>query len=896
MVAQLLPWADGDLTHLETGALQALISLWELAPDLGAAVAQYPWVADGVDRDEEYSSLFSLAAVAGSDVELGRRAAPLVAGGAGRDEVDALYALDTLARWDTGFTGQALQRLTSRGRDLDRYLLQSLSRIADSYPEDFERLTTRPWFTDGLNDEEMALSVALETIRSTTTDDAYTSRDLFNDLIRSYFMQSVTVSLPQAGDVNIWVFQTEPFPPGEDLPAVIGDTARLSERLLGASFPTTDVILLVGTSVIGSHAHSYMQLPRGPDGVRFLPHETAHYYLLSRSSPPWFAEGGANFIEAYVRDRTGVESFKERRALVSQRVQEVCKDNLGLANIQQLVDFLPDANPGFGLGQSERDKANRCVYEWGELLLTEFFETFGEETAGAALGGVYELYEARGRLASEADVYEVFLANAPSGSEERVRELYRRVHGGPFTAPLPDPVPVQEPLVSRIAEALSWAGDPPDDHHARVLESLAALWRIDAGLGATVAQYSWVADGVYRIEAAAVSDLAGITAIDPEMGRLVAGYPWVIDYPGFLEQSSLNSLLRLRTVSPSGRLAASYAWVADHIRNNERRLLGLLASAAEARPGVAMTLLTLPWASDSSSLAEEFSRQDALEALARIALQDGEALRQTLALPWLADGLNEDEESVLGVFAEVAEADAELFKDVVGLPWVEDGIDAEEGVRIAHLSHILREDRGLGRRVAGFTWFIDGVDDNESIGPFAGLAEHNPALANRMVDYGWIVDGLDRNESLALSNLSRTARVDPALAGRVAGYSWVADGMGANEPSTLQSLRAIAVLDATLASGIAAYAWFTDGITGGEFQATLFLFRIVRENVELSQRIAGYTWVADGIIEAEVTGLRHLDRIAQSDLVLAEQVAGYPWVVDGISQEEAERLASLAAQ
>ena len=474
LVAELLPWADAALTYEEGLALEAIVRLWELDPNLGAAVVRRPWVADGIEVNE-MSSISSLAAVTGSDLELGRRAVALIAGGAGDDEADALGGLAALARWDPQLAGQVLQRLTSRERDLDRYLLQSIGRVTDSYPEGFERLMSRPWFTDGLDDEEMALIVALRTVGIAGTDGMYTPTGLFNDLIESYFVRFRTVSLPLAGEVNVWVFQNEPFPPDEDLSAVVGDTVRLSEELLGTPFPTTDVILLVGTSIIGTHRGTYMQLNRHAGAVDSVPHETAHYYFTI-ASPKWFVEGGANFIESYVHDRTGVESFEDRKALLAQRTQEDCKDYLGLANIQQLMEFIPDARGGLGFGRSEREIANFCVYEWGELFLTELFDILGEEATGDVLGEVYELYEARGRRASETDIYETFLRNAPARLEETVKELYRSGHGGPFTARLLAPVPVPEPLASQIAEVVPWAGSPPDDHHARALESLASLW------------------------------------------------------------------------------------------------------------------------------------------------------------------------------------------------------------------------------------------------------------------------------------------------------------------------------------------------------------------------------------------------------------------------------------
>ena len=68
---------------------------------------------------------------------------------------------------------------------------------------------------------------------------------LYDDFVQSPFTQSATVSLPLAGDVNLWIFQPTPFPPDEDLLAMLEDSVRLSEDFMGAPFPVTDVIMLV---------------------------------------------------------------------------------------------------------------------------------------------------------------------------------------------------------------------------------------------------------------------------------------------------------------------------------------------------------------------------------------------------------------------------------------------------------------------------------------------------------------------------------------------------------------------------------------------------------------------------------------------------------------------------
>ena len=89
---------------------------------------------------------------------------------------------------------------------------------------------SQSWFADSLGDEEVALVVVLGRVHDQGA--------LYHHLLQGYFVQSKTVSLPLAGDVNIRVFQNTPFPPHEDLLAVIEDVALITEQFTGEPFPT----------------------------------------------------------------------------------------------------------------------------------------------------------------------------------------------------------------------------------------------------------------------------------------------------------------------------------------------------------------------------------------------------------------------------------------------------------------------------------------------------------------------------------------------------------------------------------------------------------------------------------------------------------------------------------
>ena len=50
----------------------------------------------------------------------------------------------------------------------------------------------------------------------------------------------------------------------------------------------------------------------------------------------------------------------------------------------------------------------------------------------AALRELYLLPETEGREQGEEDFYRIFLKHTPPGLEDELRDLYRRLHGGPY--------------------------------------------------------------------------------------------------------------------------------------------------------------------------------------------------------------------------------------------------------------------------------------------------------------------------------------------------------------------------------------------------------------------------------------------------------------------------------
>ena len=432
-----LPWFNDDIDDREQSAINYLNSIASKDLELARTTTSVSWFADNVTSNE-LQTLWALSSIASEDLDLARMMVrvPWLADDVTSDEITILWALNDIASADFELTYNVLPPPWREGyldRSLNYFSLHSLGVIAAHKGNALAQLTAQPWFADGLNEEEAVLVTILYPIDEDSL--------LYQDLLKDRYTQTRTFSLPLAGDVNIWVIQPTPFPTGDDVLTVIEDTARISEDFLGIPFPTTDIILLVtdqSYKADGYHAWSHMRLPRHDDGgeigVPSLPHETAHYYF-TRPQPWWLVEGGANFIESYYNDRKGVQSLADRATDIARIVKEYCVDGFSIENIWHLIH-----TPGY---QTVEYPATGCRYSMGEEFLLSAYMAIGEEAMSAAIRELYLSYKeyertessGQGRRATEEAVYDAFLKHTPADRKEAFRDLYQRLHGGPYAYP-----------------------------------------------------------------------------------------------------------------------------------------------------------------------------------------------------------------------------------------------------------------------------------------------------------------------------------------------------------------------------------------------------------------------------------------------------------------------------
>ena len=384
-------FAEGTKDNLhgreKRSALRGLARVAGSFPALVEPVSAYSWLADDLTVSE-VNTVWNLIDMAERDVEIAVWAAglPWVADGVHYHENFALSGLEHLARTVPQLLRQVSHLVESAPvPDRNIYVLNALSFLY-RFDEHFEinklqQLTSQPWFNDGLNAEEVAFVTAYNA--------ALDEPSVYNDLLQSRVTQSKTISLPLTGEVNLWAFQADPFPAGENFVGMMEEAVRGAESLMGAPFPTTDVVVLVVDDTkyllgfAGSFEDFHVRLARTQKFVHreLVYHEIAHYFLSDRIGPHWLVEGGANFAVAYTLDLIGHRSLGESKREISKAVQHACT-SYGMGNIHQIHIQGMKGGDLFQQGY-------RCGYQIGAHFLISLYEALGKEPVSAALRELY---------------------------------------------------------------------------------------------------------------------------------------------------------------------------------------------------------------------------------------------------------------------------------------------------------------------------------------------------------------------------------------------------------------------------------------------------------------------------------------------------------------------------
>ena len=390
------PWLHDGIKREETKALSdlyGLVILYGLV-DFAVELAALPWVVDGVTILETYYGIGSLSGFAGEQVH---GFSNLWDGTSGDRDVPAS---PDLAR-------QMMSLIDSSPNEIDLFLLMSLNSIRRQYPDGFERLLTEPWFVDGLDEDERIYLIA-----------ASGAEQWDQHLFDPYTTASATIVLPYSGNVNLWAVWYGQSHTGQTILAQMEKAVRGNEQFWELPFPVDDVILFLEDAQecrsknMGRLKMIYTDGGKLSSGT--VNHEVAHYYF--HTEPSWLTEGGAVFVAFYLANDGNVPVVEFPDDCAAQ----------GIGNLQALNNV------------SDGPTWASCGYVMGLHFLVALRETMGEDAWLSALRAFYLEFGLEGLFVStsgspkDEKVYREFMRHTPPELVDDVKDVFRRLHGGPF--------------------------------------------------------------------------------------------------------------------------------------------------------------------------------------------------------------------------------------------------------------------------------------------------------------------------------------------------------------------------------------------------------------------------------------------------------------------------------
>ena len=401
-----LPWVTDGITEREGRVLDHIRAIAQIDPSMSQRVAGSLWFSDGVTQGE-LGIVFSLLELADTHPEIAVMVTTVP------DEAGSLM-VDVL----TIFLGELLS----------------------SDPGRSEQFLSQSWFQDGLTEEEAALIVAL---RPTLNDDV-DSEEVFADLLQRGHVRSETISLPLAGEVDLFAVGRSEFEL-EGLLERMAFAVESMEGFMGTPWPKPDVIALLelesdlGSYDGGWNAGAYVVLKDPSKYTTY--HELAHYYFKSTIGPQWLTEGGAEFLNFYTLNLTEGGTIDADYINGQGVIAAACAPD-GSANVHGWNET--------GAG------SNLCPYWLGHQFLGGMYRALGHEVVSSALRELYEtsLTMRRGAAEEEDEIYQAFLTNTPSSQRDEFRFWYHCLHGRPIPGYTPAPKPAHAPEIRDALVAL----------------------------------------------------------------------------------------------------------------------------------------------------------------------------------------------------------------------------------------------------------------------------------------------------------------------------------------------------------------------------------------------------------------------------------------------------------
>lgn len=411
---QDLSWVADGITGSEQRVMDYVQALGRVDPSMSQRLAGSVWLSDGVTDDE-------LQVVAHlSDLAI--------------EHPDLAVLISTVPDQTSRHIGSVLGAMESILGQSERWL----------------PLQSQPWFQDELGDADGALTEeqgALMGVLSLCGD------EFFQDLVQSPHVLSETISLPLAGEVDLYVAGDREVWLEDTIESMAVALPEL-ETLMGTPLPSARIVAHVypnppGSTGGGLHFPDFSIIRVGDADKSTLYHELAHYYFRPTEFPDYLSEGGADFLASYLANLFGDSQLypSEGLGFLQSWILENCAAG-GRANVQEWMDNV--------------DAHEVCHYWVGEQFLQGMYRSLGHDVVFSALRELYGRGSATGIVQTEDEIYEAFLAHTPQSRRDEFRLWYDCLHGRPIPGYTAPPKPAASPQARSALAALYNATDGPN--------------------------------------------------------------------------------------------------------------------------------------------------------------------------------------------------------------------------------------------------------------------------------------------------------------------------------------------------------------------------------------------------------------------------------------------------
>ena len=435
----------------------------------------------------------------------------------------------------------------------------------------------------------------------------------------------------------------------------------------------------------------------------------------------------------------------------------------------------------------------------------------------------------------------------------------------------PEPTPTSTPTIEevatlRLSELISWFGDDRLPRNTRAAANIKTIWLRNSALGDAIAKLPWINDDVTLEEEVQLEAFTALSANHEMIALKIVELQHQVRYSSENAIFAVSAFARITESDPALALTVlDLGWVVDRIaRDYEPSLLYLLGEIAEFDLAAAHEIVELEW----------FHSGDAEVAVAML-----EDLQQQLPskLP--------------------PRTDQDVDGGLASIPWIADGIQSdEEDFAASQLEFIFRRAPDLGRRVAGYEWIADGIDpgDEFAIGVLASVADRYVDVAREISGFDWVIDGLDETENRALIAVFEMSVGGYRHGSTLVFQPWFQDGVNEMELRFLRALESLVSDAPGIIERLDEYEWLVSSeIDVGDLEIVLSVRDVALVDPDFAE------WMLSNSVDLSPAITRYafdsLSKIVTREAPDYQALLEEDWFVDGLDKREAIFIGALAA-